>query len=60
MFVFFKSYKKEKMSSQSTKERKAKENLLDITFDRSIRGGMCLVSKVPFIIFYDLKCLLIE
>ena len=48
------------MSSQSTKERKAKENLLDITFDKSIRGGMCLVSKVPFIIFYDLKCLLSE
>ena len=27
------------MSSQSTNKRKAKENLLDIKFDRSIRSG---------------------
>ena len=68
------------MSSQTTKERKAKENLVgfrngstyDIEFDGcchveiGIRCGMCRVihrqksSKVPFIIYHDLECLLNE
>ena len=42
------------MLSHSTKETKAKQNLLDIKFDESIRGGMCLALKVPLITYYDL------
>ena len=57
------------MSSQSTKERKAKENLVVLhncsTYDtkfegcyvESIRGGMCQAIH-PFIIYYELECLL--
>ena len=41
------------MSRQSTKERKAKQNLFDIKFYESIQGGMCLALKVPFVTYYD-------
>ena len=46
------------MSCQSTKERKAKENIVVLHngskyFDRSIRGKMCQVLKVPYINYYD-------
>ena len=43
------------MSTQSTKERNAKQKLLDIKFDESIRGGMCLALKVLFATYYDLS-----
>ena len=43
------------MSTQSTKERNAKQKLLDIKFDESIRGGMCLALKVLFTTYYDLS-----
>ena len=55
LYIFFRqSYKKEKNVDQSTKERKAKQNLLDIKFDERIRGRICLALKVPFITYYDL------
>ena len=46
------------MSCQSTKERKVKENIVVLHngskyFDRSIRGKMCQVLKVPYINYYD-------
>ena len=41
------------MSRQSTKERKAKQNLFDIKFYESIQAGMCLALKVPFVTYYD-------
>ena len=55
------------MSSQSTEERKAKENLVvfpngstyDIKFDGSIRGGMCQATH-PIITYYYLVRLLGE
>ena len=51
---FFVNHRKKKTSTQSTKERNAKQNLLDIKFDKSIRGGMCLALKVQFTTYYDL------
>ena len=55
------------MSSQSTEERKAKENLVvipngstyDIKFDGSVRGGMCQATH-PIITYYYLERLLGE
>ena len=41
------------MSRQSIKERKAKQDLFDIKFYKSIQGGMRLALKVPFVTYYD-------
>ena len=53
-FFFVNHIRKKKNVDQSTKERKAKQNLLDIKFDERIRGRICLALKVPFITYYDL------